>query len=158
MTRRLLAGTLAAVPGLAWIVLGLAAFQEEYFFLTYMAGGVTITLFALLTAGLLAGLPWFLAARIRLGIAVLAGVMIGWVAGIALMALLNLTPLCVGQDNGDGNNNLGMCIGYTILYALVYTTVMFGAAIALGLIGWAAGKLGMPAAALASEAKPLNHS
>lgn len=42
-----------------------------------------------------------------------------------LMALftttvLNATPLCVGQDNGDGNNNLGTCMGISFLYGIFY--------------------------------------
>ena len=42
-----------------------------------------------------------------------------------LMALftttvLDATPLCVGQDNGDGNNDLGRCMGISLLYAIFY--------------------------------------
>jgi len=36
------------------------------------------------------------------------------------IAVLNATPLCVGQDNGDGNNSFGMCMGYVMLYAIFY--------------------------------------
>ena len=45
--------------------------------------------------------------------------------GLALfaMTLLNATPLCVGQDNGDGNNNLGMCMGYVVLAGIVFGAV-----------------------------------
>lgn len=28
-----------------------------------------------------------------------------------VLTFLNATPLCIGQDNGDGNNDLGMCMG-----------------------------------------------
>ena len=48
-------------------------------------------------------------------------------AGLAAMlmalfaiAVLNTTPLCVGQNNGDGNNDFGQCMGYVILYAFFY--------------------------------------
>jgi uncharacterized membrane protein YesL len=48
-------------------------------------------------------------------------------AGFAAMVLalltitvLNATPLCVGQDNGDGNNGFSMCMGYVVLYAIFY--------------------------------------
>lgn len=48
-------------------------------------------------------------------------------AGFAAMTLalltitvLNATPLCVGQDNGDGNNDFGRCMGYVMLYAFFY--------------------------------------
>lgn len=41
---------------------------------------------------------------------------------LALLAisLINATPLCVGQDNGDGNNDFGRCMGYVMLYAIFY--------------------------------------
>ena len=37
-----------------------------------------------------------------------------------VMTALNATPLCVGQDNGDGKNDFGMCMGYVFLYAFVF--------------------------------------
>jgi len=36
------------------------------------------------------------------------------------IAVVNTTPLCVGQNNGDGNSSFGMCMGYVILYAFFY--------------------------------------
>jgi hypothetical protein len=38
------------------------------------------------------------------------------------MTLLNATPLCVGQDNGDGNNDFSQCMGYVLLYGFFYGT------------------------------------
>ncbi len=32
------------------------------------------------------------------------------------LAILNSTPLCVGQDNGDGNNTFVMCGIYSIIW------------------------------------------
>jgi hypothetical protein len=46
---------------------------------------------------------------------------VAWTFALAALGLLNLTPLCVGQDNGDGINDLGMCVSYTILVAAVYS-------------------------------------
>lgn len=52
-----------------------------------------------------------------------------WIIGADLLALalalitmtlLNATPLCVGQDNGDGNNDFGQCMGYVLLYGFFY--------------------------------------
>jgi len=47
--------------------------------------------------------------------------------GLALLALaqINMTPLCIGQDNGDGNNNLALCAVQTIGVAIAYTPVAF---------------------------------
>ncbi|MCK7485424.1 MAG: hypothetical protein MZU97_07585 [Bacillus subtilis] len=42
------------------------------------------------------------------------------VLALLVITVLNATPLCVGQDNGDGNNSLGMCMGYVVLYAIFY--------------------------------------
>jgi hypothetical protein len=41
------------------------------------------------------------------------------------MAMLNATPLCVGQDNGDGNNDFSMCMSYVLLAAVVFGSVYF---------------------------------
>ena len=37
------------------------------------------------------------------------------------LALLNLTPLCVEQNNGDSTNNLSLCTIYTALVGLLYS-------------------------------------
>jgi hypothetical protein len=37
------------------------------------------------------------------------------VSGFAL-AVIDLTPLCLGQDNGDGRNNLATCLLLTVLW------------------------------------------
>jgi hypothetical protein len=44
-----------------------------------------------------------------------------WLVAILVLGLLTLTPLCVGQDNGDGNNNIGLCIAQTVLVSIVYS-------------------------------------
>jgi hypothetical protein len=46
------------------------------------------------------------------------------VATLAL-TVLNLTPLCIGQDNGDGSNDLALCIVQTSLVSLVYSPLGF---------------------------------
>ncbi len=52
----------------------------------------------------------------------------GWLAWlVALLALgaVNLTPLCIGQDNGDGNNNLTLCVVQSVLVAIVFSPLEF---------------------------------
>jgi hypothetical protein len=44
---------------------------------------------------------------------------IAWCLSALVLAVINLTPLCLGQDNGDGRNNLAMCV--------LLTGVWFGA-------------------------------
>jgi hypothetical protein len=47
--------------------------------------------------------------------------------GVATLALivLSLTPLCIGQDNGDGVNDLALCMLQTGLVSFVYTPLGF---------------------------------
>lgn len=42
------------------------------------------------------------------------------VLALLVITVLNATPLCVGQDNGDGNNDFGMCMGLVLLYTIFY--------------------------------------
>jgi hypothetical protein len=49
---------------------------------------------------------------------------LAWILALTALGTLNLTPLCVGQDNGDGFNSLGMCMGYTVLVAVVYSPLV----------------------------------
>lgn len=57
---------------------------------------------------------WFLGKQFQkryLQVALLA-----WGLCIVPLALINSTSLCVGQDNGDGNNSMLMCGIYSILW------------------------------------------
>jgi hypothetical protein len=42
------------------------------------------------------------------------------VCALFVITILNATPLCVGQNNGDGNSSFGMCMVYVFLYAIFY--------------------------------------
>lgn len=60
--------------------------------------------------------------------------------GLALFAtaVINVTPLCVGQNNGDGNNDLGRCLGYVLLYAFFYgIPYLLMLAVSAGIGHWA---------------------
>ena len=41
-----------------------------------------------------------------------------WCASFAVLGAINLTPLCLGQDNGDGRNSLAMCVLLTVVWSL----------------------------------------
>jgi hypothetical protein len=49
------------------------------------------------------------------------GLAIAWLAALLALALLNLTSLCVGLDNGDGINDSTLCLVYVALVSLAYT-------------------------------------
>jgi hypothetical protein len=50
---------------------------------------------------------------------------LAWMIAALVLAVLNLTPLCVGQDNGDGNNDLALCMVQTSLVCIVYSPLGF---------------------------------
>jgi len=45
--------------------------------------------------------------------------LLAWMVALLVLSLLNITPLCVGQDNGDGNNDLALCMLQSVLVSLV---------------------------------------
>jgi hypothetical protein len=51
--------------------------------------------------------------------------LLAWLVAILALGLVNLTPLCVGQDNGDGNNDFALCMVQTILVPIVYSPLEF---------------------------------
>jgi hypothetical protein len=62
--------------------------------------------------------------RIRAAwVSILTGGLLAMGFALFAMTLLNATPLCVGQDSGDGNNDLGMCMGYVALAGIVFGAV-----------------------------------
>lgn len=88
--------------------------RREYYWISLLAG-VSILLGSALMLGFFQPLwlrpkwLWILAA--------------GWLAmffALFATAVVNATPLCVGQDNGDGNNSFGRCMGHVMLYAFFY--------------------------------------
>jgi hypothetical protein len=46
----------------------------------------------------------------------ISGGLKSWVVSFAGLAIVNFTPLCLGQDNGDGNNNVSDCILLTVIW------------------------------------------
>jgi hypothetical protein len=51
--------------------------------------------------------------------------MLAWTATVIALAFFNLTPLCIGQNNGDGNNDLILCMVQTSLVSIVYSPLEF---------------------------------
>jgi hypothetical protein len=59
------------------------------------------------------------------GLWIYAQGVLAWIVAVIVLGTLNLTPLCVGQNNGDGNNDFPLCIVQTVLVAFVYTPLEF---------------------------------
>jgi hypothetical protein len=51
------------------------------------------------------------------------------------LGVFSLTPLCIGQENGDGVNDLAECMGRATMSGLVCTPVYLGLLIASAIIG-----------------------
>lgn len=114
---------LSALPGLVGVIFSLN-FSQDYF-----GPSLTLTATVLLVVGgatgwMLGRQDWPRRDTQLFGVAILVSVIVGWLAAMLVNAILNITPLCVGRDNGDGINDLGMCLGYTLMYLLVYTPMV----------------------------------
>jgi len=94
--------------------------RREYFWITYFIVCIVFVIISLLLGFVVPSLlnetslrrPWT-------WILIQAGS--AWLAAVIILGLLNLTPLCVGQNNGDGNNNLTQCIVQSGLVAITYS-------------------------------------
>jgi hypothetical protein len=114
--RRITSSFFTALPGALFFV---AAITSEYMHTEYYWKTILITVSVLLGASVFFGFmlppglrlkwPWIMAAGL-----------LALVLALFAMTVLNATPLCVGQDNGDGNNDLGQCMAYVFLDALFY--------------------------------------
>lgn len=51
--------------------------------------------------------------------------LLAWIVAVMALGLVNLTPLCVGQDNGDGNNDFALCMLQTVMVSTVYSPLEF---------------------------------
>lgn len=124
VTTRIISALFTTFPALFWLVAALLSIQDQYYWPVYLLAFVV-----LLTVSLLLGFfgPLFfqkLLPRYPWAWVFLQGAL-AWGIGLATLGLLNLTPLCIGQNNGDGSNDLSLCILYTGLVALVYSPVEF---------------------------------
>src|ERR1041385_7679920 len=135
-TNRLISALFATLPGFFLFLLFLSsgAVGREYWWSTYL-----IVFLILLISSLFLGftLPaMFQKIRVRhLWISILVSGLLVWILALLVLGLLNLTPLCVGQDNGDGNNDLGMCMFMTLLSGIVYVPLYFGMLAISSLLG-----------------------
>jgi len=135
---RLVSSFFSALPGLVLFVLSLSAswFGRDYWWGTY-----TAVLLVLFMTSLVFGfaLPeMFQKLRMRNPWQwILTQGLLSWLMSLAVLWLLNLTPLCIGQNNGDGNNDPGMCIFMTVMSGIIYTPLYLGLLAVSSLIGHA---------------------
>jgi hypothetical protein len=109
-----------SIPALFWLTLIVLEGDDEYFWIIYRTAGVLFLLTSLLLGSIVPGLfpgAW----QRRPGLWLAGQGTLAW--GIALLALgmLSLTPLCIGQDNGDGINDLALCMVQAALVGFIYS-------------------------------------
>ena len=121
---RVLSGILTAIPAAIFATLIFLTAGNDYYWMVYY-----LVAAAFLVASFLIGI--FLPAAIpsrwlrRPGLWLFGQGLSAWLVTLLVFGLLNLTPLCVGQDNGDGNNDLALCIVQTVLVSIVYSPPEF---------------------------------
>ena len=122
ITIRLLTGLFSIFPALFFTACALTTSRDEYFWPTYLIVSLIFIGFSLLLSQILP--RWMFGSRFDypwLWLFIAGG--LAWLVAMLSFALLNLTPLCVGQDNGDGINDLGLCFLYTFLFTLIYSPI-----------------------------------
>ena len=121
---RVLSGIFNKVPAAVFGALVFLTAGNEYYWKVYYLLAISF-----LVASFLIGisLPAAIPSRWlrRPGLWLFGQGLSAWLVTLLVFGLLNLTPLCVGQDNGDGNNDLILCVVQTILVSLIYSPLEF---------------------------------
>lgn len=114
--RRTTTAFFTALPALFFFlpVVTMESMRREYYWISILAG-VSVLLGSSLFLGF--SQPTWLRPK---WFWIIASGFVAMTASLLMIAVVNATPLCVGQDNGDGNNSFGMCMGYVMLYAIFY--------------------------------------
>ncbi len=133
----LLSGSISALPAMIIGICVLSISREEYYWTAY-----AISTLIYFSASLLLG--YSLPNRMRKtrlnhpGLWLFVSGGLAWLIALLSLALLNLTPLCVGKDNGDGINTFSLCVFYTLLVSFIYSPLIL---ILLAFYSLAGGKI-----------------
>lgn len=117
---RTLSAFFTAIPAVGFNILILIFRSSDYYWPTYWLASIIFLMTSLLLGFFLP--PLLQRLRItRPWIWLLIQGLLAWAIAIVVLLCLNVTPLCVGQDNGDGNNDLALCIVQSVLAGLAYS-------------------------------------
>jgi len=50
---------------------------------------------------------------------------LAWLMAVLVLAVLNFSPLCIGQENGDGTNNITQCMMQTVMVPIAFSPLEF---------------------------------
>ena len=133
---RLVSAFFTGSPGFLFFFLFLVSdsFGRDYWWATYTAVLIVLFLTSLLLGFALPTLFQKLRMRHPWLWIFIQG-LLAWGTSLVILGLLNLTPLCVGQNNGDGNNDLGICMFMTAFSGIVYTPFYLGLLTVCAMLG-----------------------
>ena len=119
-----ISASITAIPALFWFLMAILANNGDYYWPTYFIVCGAFVVISFLVGLSIPGLfknAW--AQHPAIWIFLQGGM--GWIIALTLLLCLNLTPLCIGQNNGDGNNDISLCILQTVLVGVVYSPIEF---------------------------------
>jgi len=119
--RSFLAGSILSIPALLLLAFAILSYRQEYFFSMYAIAWSVFWIASFFAGFMIAHFMPPGASRWRKVLLFFIGGLLAWVLSLAVLGASSLTPLCVGQDNGDGNNDIFLCLFQTALVSLVYT-------------------------------------
>jgi hypothetical protein len=120
----LLSSVVTTIPALVyWYLISIFA-GSDYFWKTYLIVGEIYLAISMVIGFIVPSLilerwkrhpvPWLF----------IQG-MLAWTAAVIALGFISLTPLCIGQNNGDGNNDLILCMLQSSLVSIFYSPLEF---------------------------------
>jgi hypothetical protein len=121
---RLFSAVITSLPAVVcWLIISKAA-GDEYYWPAYLVTGGTFLVASFLIGFCAPGLfPSHWKRHPILWLFVQG--LLAWLVAELVFGVANFTPLCIGQDNGDGNNDIGLCMAQTVMMSIVYSPLEF---------------------------------
>lgn len=116
-----LIGCIGALPAVFFLTYILRSFKNEYYFPTYLSMGLFFFVASFLSSTFITHRFMNRVSHRRLVFYLFLGSAIAWIFSLVILGILSLTPLCIGQDNGDGSNDLFLCGLQVVLVSLSYS-------------------------------------
>lgn len=121
---RIFSGIVTTLPAAAIGILISRSAGSDYYWKTYL---IASTAFLIVSFGLgffipaLAPWNW----KRHPGRWLFGQGLLAWLAAWLVLGVINLSPLCVGQDNGDGTNGFALCMVQTVMVPLACSPLEF---------------------------------
>lgn len=131
-------GCIVTLPALLFLSFFVLAARREYYFPMYCMMGLVFLASSFISGTYISYRFASNVSRGRIVFYLFLGLGLSWLISLLTLAILSLTPLCVGQDNGDGNNDVAQCIVQVVLVSLVYSPL---ALLLLGMASFIASRL-----------------